>query len=295
MFEAQAVSSPDDNSAQRRLAQAITRHGDMLYAVTGCWTGSLPEFERARDLLTKIHNRDPSRLDYARDLTIVLERLGDVMLQTGELPAATAYVDRLVALRRAALARTGDSEESRRDLASALERQGNLALGEKMPARALAAFDEARSLHGEDDPSLPIDQRDLVLSHDLAMLWSRTAAARSAARQGSWREAYEASIGLIEPFIASGKAPPGWLRDVAMFRSGYGDALAHAGQMAEARTQWSAARLLVEQQLRIQPDDRRLAADRSDLDSRLRTGRVPAAAPAQAPGCASGLRTRSSP
>jgi tetratricopeptide (TPR) repeat protein len=247
----------------------------MLYAVTACWTESLPEFERARDLLTRIHDRDPSRLDYARDLTIVLERLGDVMLQNGDLPAARRYVDELVRLRRAALARTGDSEESRRDLASALERQGDLALGEKAPARALADFDEARSLRGEDDPSLPLDQRDPVLAHDLAVLWSRTGAARSAARQGSWREAYETSIRLIEPFIASGQAPPGWLRDAALFRSGYGDALARAGQVAEARTQWSAARLLVEQQLKIQPDDKRLVADRGDLDTRLRTGLAP--------------------
>ena len=49
VFKTQADSSPDDNSAQRRLAQAITRYGDMLYAVTACWTESLPEFQRARD------------------------------------------------------------------------------------------------------------------------------------------------------------------------------------------------------------------------------------------------------
>jgi tetratricopeptide (TPR) repeat protein len=282
VFDAQAVSSPDDNSAQRRLAQAITRHADTLYAVTGCWTESLPEFERARDLLTRILDRDPSRLDYARDLTIVLERLGDVMLQKRELPAARKYFDELVELRRAALARTGDSDESRRDLASALERQGDLALGEKTPARALVIFDEARAMRGDDDPSLPIVQRDLVLARDLAVLWSKTGAARSAARQGSWREAYEASIRLVEPFIASAQAPPGWLRDVAVFRTGYGDALAGAGQIAEARKQWAAARSLIEQQLKIQPDDPRLAADRTDLDSRLRTGRVPAVTPAQA-------------
>jgi len=282
VFKAQAQSSPTDNNAQRRLAQAITRHGDMLYAVTGCWTDSLAEFERAHELLTKIHDRDPSRLDYARDLTIVLERLGDVMLQSRKLPDARKYFDELVLLRRAAVARTGDSEESRRDLAAALERQGDLARGEEAPARALALFDEARSLRGEDDPSLPIDQRDPVLAHDLAVLWSKTGAARSAARQSSWREAYETSIHLVEPFIAT--APPGWLRDVAVFRSGYGDALARAGQTAEARKQWSAARSLIEQQLKIQPGDPRLIADRVDLDTRLRTGRVPAVAPAQ-PAC----------
>jgi tetratricopeptide (TPR) repeat protein len=290
VFKTQADSSPGDNSAQRRLAQAATRHGDMLYAVTGCWTESLPQFERAHDLLTKIHHRDPSRLDYARDLTIVLERLGDVMLQSGQLPAARKYVDELVELRRAALARTGASEESRRDLASALERQGDLALGEKAPDRALAAFDEARSLRGVDDPSVPVDQRDLVLARDLAVLWFKTGAARSAARQGLWRDAYEASIRLVEPFIASTQAPPGWLRDVAVFRTGYGDALARAGQMADARKQWSAARSLVELQLKAQPDDPRLIADRGDLESRIQSGRVPAVAVTQPPGCAPGAR-----
>jgi hypothetical protein len=33
--------------------------------------------------------------------------------------------------------------------------------------------------------------------------------------------------------------------------------------------------LLVEQQLKIQPDDKRLVADRGDLDTRLRTGLAP--------------------
>jgi tetratricopeptide (TPR) repeat protein len=293
VFETQAAAAPDDNSAQRRLAQAITQHGDLLQAVPGCWTESLPKFERARSLLTMIYNRDPSRLDYARDLTIVLERIGDVMLESGNLAAARNYFNELVALRSAARARA-DNQDSRRDLAFALERQGDLALIEKTPARALSRFEEARSLRGRDDPSLPIDQRDPVLARDLAVLWSKTGAARSAARQSSWREAYETSIRLVDPFIASAQTPPGWLRDVAVFRSGYGDALARAGQTAEARKQWSAARSLIEQQLKIQPGDPRLAADRGDLDTRLRTGRVPAAAqaqaPAQAPECASGFR-----
>ena len=288
VFKTQAASAPTDNGAQRRLAQAITRHGDMLYAVTACWAESLPQFKRAHELLSKIHDRDPGRLDYARDLTIVLERLGDVMLQNRDLPAARKYFDDLVDLRRAALARTGATEESRRDLASALEQQGDLAIGEKAPGRALALFDEARSLRGEDDPSAPMDQRDLVLSHDLALLWFKTGNARSAGGQGSWREAYETSIRQIEPFITSGQAPTGWLRDVAVFRSGYGDALARAGQMAEARKQWSAALALIEQQLKIQQDDRHLIADRADLDTRIRSGRVPAVAPAQASGCAPG-------
>jgi tetratricopeptide (TPR) repeat protein len=280
VFEAQAAAAPGDTNAQRRLAQAITRHGDMLYAVTNCWTGSLPGFERARDILKRIHDRDPSRLDYSRDLSIVLERLGDVMLQGGQLARARTFFDEIVELRRTALDRTGGSYESRRDLAAALERQGDIALGEKAPARALERFDEARALRGEDDPALPLDQRDLVLARDLAILWSKTGAARAAAGQASWREAYEMSIRLVEPFIAGAQAPPGWLRDVAVFRSGYGDALARAGRLPDARKQWSAGLALVEQQLTIQPEDRRLAADRADLTTRLRTGHAPPSSPA---------------
>ena len=283
VFEALAAATPEDNNAQLRLAQAMTRHGDMLYAVTNCWTASLPGFERARDIVKRIRDRDPGRLDYSRHLSIVLERLGDVMLQSGQLARARTLFDELVELRRAALARTGQSDESRRDLASALERQGDLALGDRAPARALARFDEARALRGDDDPTLPLDQRDLVLARDLAILWSKTGAARAAAGQASWPEAYEMSIRLVEPFIASAQAPPGWLRDVAVFRSGYGNALARAGRLPDARKQWSAGVALVEQQLKNQPEDRRLAADRADLTTRLRTGRVPP--PALSPAC----------
>jgi hypothetical protein len=279
VFAAQAAAAPGDNNAERRLAQALTRHGDTQYAVTGCWTDSVPAFERARDVLLRIHQRDPSRLDYARDLSIVLERLGDVMLQGGQLARARPFYDEVIELRRVQLARAGDSDESRRDLAVALERQGDLALGDHDPRRAAGLFEEARSLRGADDAALPIDERNPVLARDLAVLWSKTGAARAANRQPTWREAYEQAVALVEPFVTTERAPEGWQRDVAVFRSGYGDALVRAGLLSDARKQWAAALALVEKQQKNRPDDPRLAADRRDLGARLRTGHVPAPAP----------------
>lgn len=73
----------------------------------------------------------------------------------------------------------------------------------------------------------------------------------------------------MQPFIDQEKAPPGWLRDVAVFRFSYGEALSCARRTAEAREQWTAALGLIEKQLVIQPQDPRLLSDRDELRARL--------------------------
>jgi tetratricopeptide (TPR) repeat protein len=268
VFEARTHDEPGDVHALQGLAQALTRHADASYAATGNWTASEAEYQRALELVERLHARDPSRIDYARDLSIVLERIADVRLQAGDLPRAAASIDRLVALRRSLLVRDPESRDARRDLAVALERQGDLALGQSQPHRALEAFEQAQMLRGGEQPEGAAT--DPVLVRDLAVLWHRIGVARHRAGLPAWIDAYESAIGLMEPALSRAGTPPGWLRDVAVFRASYGDALARAGRSLAARRQWQAALALVERQLAQQPGDERLLADRRELGQRLR-------------------------
>lgn len=270
MFEAEAKTTPSDGNVLQSLGHALTRHADMQYAVTGTWAASIPQFERALALFERAHAGDLARADYARDLSIGLERLGDVMLQTSDVPRAGALFARVVQLRRDRVARDPRSAEARRDLAVGLERSGDVQMAEGRAERALDLFDEARALRlAAQTPGTPAGA-DPVLARDVAVLWYKTGAARS--RGGvvaAWRKAYESAIHLMRPLIAQENAPPGWLRDVAVFRFSYAEALAKVGRTQEARAQWTAALELVDRQLAINPEDPRLQADRAELRSRL--------------------------
>ena len=272
----QASAAPQDAAAQRHLAQALVRQGDMLYAVSGDWTDSVPLFDRALRVFEDAHASDRARVDYARDLSVALEHVGDAMLQLGTLLRARTLFDRLLELRRDLLARDPGNGDAKRDLAVALERQGDLALGERevalrtndaalaqdRSARALAAFDEARALRS-GSPSANGDFDELVLTRDLAVLWSKTGTARLAVGHSQdWRAAYESAIALMRPLVSRPDAPPGWRRDLAVFRSSYADALWRHRRSAEALAQWTAALALTDEQLATSPHDPRLRADR---------------------------------
>ena len=270
IFERDALARPDDAAAQQRLGQALARYADSVYAVTGDWTEPQHALERAEIVLGRLAERDPSRVDFHRDRLTVVERLGDSMLQTNRVALAQSYFERLIEGRRRLFQRDPASPENRRDLAVALERQADIELALNRPQQALTFLDEARGLRAPAGGVGTPDSRDLVLIRDLAVLWAKTGSARSAARVQSWREAFETAIGLMVPIVDAGDAPSGWRQDVALFRGLYGNALESAGDRARARTQWAAALVLVEEQLRERPEDPRLAADRRELQGRLK-------------------------
>lgn len=265
VFEADVAASPGDAAASQRLAQALVRQEDMRYAVSADWRPSLPVLARVVGLLERLHASDPSRIDYARDVSIALERLGDVHLQLGQPDAAGPLFERMLALRRAVLARDPLNPESRRDVAVALERQADLALLRGRPAEALAFLDEARGLRAGTGLGV-----DLVITRDMAVLWGKTGRARAASGgTQDWDTAFSTAIGLLGPLIGQEAAPPGLMRDLAVVRADYGDALSRSGRKADAIDQWRAAVQLVERQRSGNAGDPRLPNDLALLQHRL--------------------------
>ncbi|MGE0702571.1 MAG: TIR domain-containing protein [Vicinamibacterales bacterium] len=265
LLEKEAAANPSDNNARQSLAQALTRNGDMRYGVTGDWDASIPDFEKALAIFQEAYDSDPARADFARNLSIALDHMGDVMLQRLDTATATTYFDRSLAIRRQALARFPQSAEARRDVMVSLERQGDIALAEGNVREALASYDEARSIRTAGPTTSA--ERDLVLERDLALLWSRTGTARSLLSLSQpWREAHETSIDLMTSLTRLPDAPAGWLRDLAVLHTTYAQSLRRAGRTAEAREHLGSAHELIVRQLEINPADPRLQADRIELE-----------------------------
>jgi tetratricopeptide (TPR) repeat protein len=265
-FEADALRTPEDTGSQRSWAQALSRQGDMMYAVSNDWRPSIALFEKALGILERIRSSDPTRIDYARDLSIALERIGDARFQLNELAEAKKSFERSLSIRREILARDPKNPEGRRDVAVALEREGDMALHAGDARAALAAFDEARNLQTLDDVANP----DPVQVRDLAVLWSRTAQARRASGLANWKDAHMRAIDLMSSLVEKEIVAPGWLRDLAIFHTQYGDALEKNGEQAQASRQWEMAIEFTEKQRALTPDDPKLKEDAAALQARIR-------------------------
>jgi tetratricopeptide (TPR) repeat protein len=312
-FEQQWALARDDAVAGRHLAQALVRQGDMKYAVTHAWTDSMPLFERALAIFERTHASDKARVDYARELSIALDHVGDVMLQTGTIDRARAMFDRSLALRRDVLERDPRNPDAARDVAVALERQGDVALAERAAAlcrkdaagaaeraaRALDAYEEARALRTGTHASAngaPVAQataresvpEDVVLARDLAVLWSRTGTARFAAGGAQeWQAAYETAIRIMAALLAREDALADWRRDLVAFRTSYAGALRRSGRTQAALAQWNAALALTREQLADRPQDLQLQDDERQLRGAIARARLQTPAPDP---CGAGLQ-----
>ena len=267
-LETQVRAAPNDVVILRSLGHTITRLAEARYAISGDWSASIPDFERALALFERIVASDKLRIDYARDLSIALERLGDVMLQLGNTARANTLLQRSIDLRRERFARDPGNGDAARDLAVGLERQGDLAIAQHRPDRAVAILDEARALRTTSDTAAA--NQEPSRTRDLAVLWWKTGQARATLGQGeAWQTAFETAIGLMTPLAARADAPPGWDRDLAVLKSSFAESLARVGRAADARAQWMQALALTDRQLVVNPGDPRLKEDRALLQSRL--------------------------
>ena len=103
--------------------------GDEESLGRGLWTGETPQalpYQESLALdrrLVDAYGETPQAL---RDLSVSLDRLGDVQRETGEVAAATAAYEESLALRRRLVDAYGETPQALRDLSISLNRLGDV-------------------------------------------------------------------------------------------------------------------------------------------------------------------------
>ena len=122
---------------------------------------------RASPFARKLAEADPGNAVAQRDLSVSLDRIGDVKLQAGDRAGALAAYEESLAIRRKLAEADPGNARAQRDLSVSLNKIGDVKLQAGDRAGALAAFEEglaiARKL-AEADPGNAEAQTDLVVS-----------------------------------------------------------------------------------------------------------------------------------
>jgi tetratricopeptide (TPR) repeat protein len=263
---------PENTLMRQHLADGLLRLGPIKYSVSGSWDDSMPNFDEAIRILDDLHARDPARMDYTRDLSIALERRGDAYLQRRQIDEAKRDFAMMERLRRG-IAAEKPSRQASRDIAVALERQASVAMASKDMVRTFEVLNELQDLRIEAANK----PKDFVAQRDLAVTWNLIAKARTQYCRSDWQAAHEESIKRMESLLGLENAVPGWMRDLAVFRLNFGDALYLAGRVPQARAQWSSALKLVTDHLEEEPKHPLLPNDKALLEARISGKSRPAA------------------
>jgi len=115
----------------------------------------------------KLAQDNPTSAEAQRDLSISLERLGDVAVAAGDLPDAKARHEEGLAIRRKLAQANPTSAQAQRDLSISLEKLGDVAVAVGDLPGAKARYEEDLAITrklAKGNPTSAETQRDLVVS-----------------------------------------------------------------------------------------------------------------------------------
>ena len=138
--------SRDAPDPGRLLAEALVWSGQAEQA-DGDVAAAESHLDEAVRRWKSILERDGESAQALRELSVSLERLGDVRCESGGLAAATAAFEESLALRRRLLEAYGESAQALRDLSVSLGRLGDVRCESGDLAAATAVFEELAALN----------------------------------------------------------------------------------------------------------------------------------------------------
>jgi hypothetical protein len=164
--DALVKNSPDD-------AQLLRSQSAMLdefvptYLAAGDVDRAREAAEQSVAISRQLVLKDPSAFA-KRDLSISLDRVGNVKLQLGDGPGALASYEESLSIRRELVSQNPKDPEARRDLSVSLEKVGDVkALNGKNAADALAAYQESLDIRRklvDEGKANPLYRRDVSVS-----------------------------------------------------------------------------------------------------------------------------------
>ena len=145
-------------------------------------------FERSLNISEKLAQADATDAQAQRDLSVSLNKLGDVAVQMGQLGEAKSWVERDLNISEKLAQADATDAQAQRDLSISLDNLGDVAVQMGQLGEAKSWFERSLNIRetlAQADANDTQAQRDLIVSHyKLADLFSRNrqpTAARAAA------------------------------------------------------------------------------------------------------------------
>jgi tetratricopeptide (TPR) repeat protein len=124
-------------------------------------------YEESLAIMRKLAAADPGNADWQRDVSVSLEKIGDVRLAAGDRAAALAAYEESLAIMRKLVAADPRNAQWQRDVSVGLNRVGDLRLAAGDRAGALASYEESLAIMRKlvaADPGNAQWQADLLIN-----------------------------------------------------------------------------------------------------------------------------------
>ena len=129
--------------------------------------GALAAYEESLAIRRKLAASDPGNAGWQRDLSVSLNKVGDVRLAAGDRAGALSAYEESLAIRRKLAASDPGNAGWQRDLSVSLDKVGDVRLAAGDRAGALSAYEESLAIRRKlaaADPGNAGWQRDLSVS-----------------------------------------------------------------------------------------------------------------------------------
>lgn len=140
-----------------------------MHIASGNSAEALTTLEQALAITETLAAIDPSYLEWQRDRSICLERIGDVKMMTGDLLGATANYEKSMTIQQRLVAADHGRPDRLRGLAMAIERLGDIRFAGGDQAGALGFYEQCLDIRQQltaVDPDRLEWLRDLAGSYD---------------------------------------------------------------------------------------------------------------------------------
>ncbi len=227
----------------------------------GMLSASRDASERSQRLAEELAKTDPDSAQAQRDLSVSLDKLGDVEVAAGNLAGAREHYARSLQTREELARADPDSAQAQRDLSVSLEKLGNVEVAAGNLAGAREHY--ARSLQARQeleagDPDSAQAQRDLSVS-----LNKLGDVERRAGNLAGAREHYARSLQVAEELARADPDSAQAQRDLSISLNKLGDVERRAGNLAGAREHYARSLQTREELARADPDSAQAQRDLS--------------------------------
>ncbi len=239
---------------------AFVAQGDLL-TVAGDTTGAATAFQAALDVAERLARDDPSSAANARDLSVSLDRIGNVRRDQGNLAEALGAYTQGMEIAERLMKDDPSSAANARGLSVNLNKIGDVRSAQGNLAEALEAYTRGMKIAErrlEADPSSAEYARDLSVSLERIGDVHRD--------QGNLAEAlgaYTSAMEIAERLVEADPSGAANARDLFVSLSKIGDVRRAQGSLAEALETWTRGMEIAERLVEADPSSAEYVRDLS--------------------------------